>query len=337
MRKKTIQKNIQLFNRVKELLSYARAYIAHNTNHAIVRTYFEIGKMIVVEEQQGKERAEYGKGLLIELSKGLTKEFGKGYTVRNLELMRMFYLTYLPKSKSVISKSSRTEFTLSWTHYILLMRIEDKSERQFYEIEAKENNWSVRELQRQIDSALYERLALSRNKKKVKELGSKGHVITKPEDLFKEPYVLEFLGLKESASYSESRLESAIIEKLEHFLLELGKGFTFVARQQRIAFDESRFYVDLVFYNRLLRCFVLIDLKIGELKHQDLGQMQMYVNFYDREIKLSDENNTIGLILCKDKKDAIVEYTLPNDNNQVFARKYKTILPSKKKLQLLLR
>jgi predicted nuclease of restriction endonuclease-like (RecB) superfamily len=216
------------------------------------------------------------------------------------------------------------------------MRIEDQSERKFYEIESLNNNWSVRELQRQFDSALYERLVLSRNKGKVKELGKKGLVITQPKDAIKEPYILEFLGLREEESYSESEFESAIIDKLEHFLLELGKGFTFVARQQRISFDERHFHIDLVFYNRILKCFVLIDLKIGDIKHQDLGQMQMYVNYYDRNVKLTEENNTVGIILCKDKSETLVEITLPEDNKQIFASKYKTVLPSKTELKKLI-
>jgi len=227
-------------------------------------------------------------------------------------------------------------FKLSWTHYIFLMRIENEEERNFYEIESANNNWSVRELQRQYNSSLYERIALSKDKKKVKELSSKGQIITQPIDMLKEPYVLEFLGLKEESVYTETELETALINKLEHFLLELGKGFLFQSRQQRITFNGENFYIDLVFYNRILKCFVLIDLKIGELKHQDIGQMQMYVNFYDREIKAEEENKTVGIVLCKQTNKAVVEYTLPEDNNQIFAREYKLYLPSKKQLQDLL-
>jgi len=209
-------------------------------------------------------------------------------------------------------------------------------ERKFYEIESQSNNWSVRELKRQFDSSLYERLVLSRDKKGVKELSEKGQILNVPKDAIKEPYVLEFLGLGEKERYSESDLEKAIIDKIEQFLLELGKGFAFVARQKRISFDERHFFIDLVFYNRLLKCFLLIDLKIGDLAHQDVGQMQMYVNYYDREMKLEDENNTIGLILCKEKSELLVEYTLPKSNSQIFASRYETVLPSKKELQLLL-
>lgn len=216
------------------------------------------------------------------------------------------------------------------------MRIDNQNERKFYEIESSKNNWSVRELQRQYDSALYTRLILSRNKDKVKELSEKGLILEKPKDAIKDPYILEFIGLPEHSEYSESQLEQKIIDKLEHFLLELGNGFTFVARQKRISFDDKHFRIDLVFYNRILKCFVLIDLKIGEIKHQDLGQMQMYVNYYDREIRLKDENKTIGLVLCQNKSESVVEYTLPESNEQIFASKYKTVLPSKEELKLLI-
>ncbi len=213
------------------------------------------------------------------------------------------------------------------------MRIDDEKERRFYEIESIKNNWSLRELQRQYDSALYARLALSRDKDKVLELSQKGLVIEHSKDAIKDPYILEFIGLPEHSVYSESQLEQKLIDKLEHFLLELGTGFTFVARQKRISFDEKHFRIDLVFYNRILKCFVLIDLKIGELTHQDLGQIQMYVNYYDREMRLPDENKTIGIVLCQNKSQAVVEYTLPENNEQIFASKYQTVLPSKEDLK----
>jgi len=289
-----ISKADSLFSRIKTLLDNARTSVVRHVNTTMVITYFEIGRIIVEDEQTGKNRAEYGKEILKSLSEKLTKKFGKGFTVRNLELMRQFYCSY-SKSKSVISKSK----VLSWTHYIRLMRIDDEAERNFYEIECIQNQWSVRELERQIDSALYERLHLSRNKEKIRALSEKGQLIENPQDIVKDPYILEFLGIREDSSFSESELEQAIIDKLEHFLLELGKGFTFVARQRRITFDGEHYYIDLVFYNRILRAFVLIDLKIGKLKHQDIGQMQMYVNYFDREIKLEDEHKTIGIILCK--------------------------------------
>jgi predicted nuclease of restriction endonuclease-like (RecB) superfamily len=292
--------------------------------------------MIVEEQQKGKQRAQYGKKLLQDLSKKLTKEFDKGFSVDNLENMRKFYILYINQISETVSRISLNSFKLSWSHYVRLLRIENEDERKFYEIESLANNWSIRELERQYNSSLYERLVLSRNKKKVKELSTRGHIIKKPEDALKEPYILEFLGLKETESYTEEQLETAIINELEEFLLELGKGFTFVARQKRITFDDTHFYIDLVFYNRLLKCFVLIDLKIGDLKHQDIGQMQMYVNYYDQEIRLKDENPTIGIILCKDKRENIVKYTLPKNNKQIFAKKYKTVLPSQQEFQKLM-
>ena len=280
--------------------------------------------MIVEEEQHGKEKSAYGKQVLKELSGRLVTEFGKGFSETNLKQMRQFYINYS------IRQTVSDEFKLTWSHYLKLMRIADINERNFYEIEAIKNNWSLRELQRQYDSALYTRLALSKNKEEVISLGQKGQIIEKNKDLIKDPYILEFLGLPDKSFYSENDLEQKLIDKLEHFLLELGNGFTFVARQKRITFDERHFKVDLVFYNRILKCFVLIDLKIGELKHQDIGQMQMYVNYFDREVKLHDENKTIGIILCQDKSESIVRYTLPENNEQIFASKYLTVLPSEK-------
>lgn len=259
--------------------------------------------------------------------------------------MRKFYLVFskdsigetaFPQSEKLPVTKEGRKFFLSWSHYIVLMRIANAEERHFYEIEAYRNGWSQSELSRQYDSSLYERLALSRNKAEVMQLALEGQTIENPADIFKDPYVLEFTGLPERVTYSESDLESKIIDHLEQFLLELGRGFTFVGRQVRFTFEEEHYRVDLVTYNRLLRCFVLFDLKIGQLKHQDLGQMQMYVNYYDRKIKLEEENSTIGIIICKDKKDAIVEMTLPENNNQIFASKYQTVLPSKEELKKLL-
>ena len=333
MSKNNIIKQNSILVDIRNLLQSARTSVLKQVNNIMVVTYFKIGKRIVEEEQRGNRKANYGEKLLLELSKKLTKEFGKGFSKRNLELIRKFYLTY-SIAKSPISQLPK--FNLTWTHYIKLMRIEDEQERKFYEIESEKNNWSVRELQRQFDSALYTRLSLSRNKKKVLELSKKGQLIKEPQDVIKDPYILEFVGLDEKASYSETELETAIINKLEDFLLELGKGFTFVARQQRISFDDKHFYCDLVFYNRILKSFVLIDLKIGELKHQDIGQMQMYVNYYDRNIRLPEENKTIGIILCRDKNEAVVEYTLPENSKNIFASKYQTVLPNKKQLQKLL-
>jgi predicted nuclease of restriction endonuclease-like (RecB) superfamily len=341
----------RFYSQIVDLLQAARQNVVRAVNQTMVLTYHEIGRLIVEEEQHGKERADYGRELLKELSAGLTTEFGRGYSVDNLENMRRFYLAYrksetasrispesnseavFRKLKSSLPLSTSSIFRLSWSHYLVLMRIDNEDERQFYEIEATKNNWSVRELQRQFDSELYARLVLSRDTIKVKELSEKGLVIEQPRDVIKDPYILEFLGLPELSSYSETEMENQIISKLEHFLLELGNGFTFVGRQVRFTFDEEHFRVDLVFYNRILKCFVLVDLKIGKLKHQDLGQMQMYVNYYDRFVKLDDENNTIGIILCKDKKDTMVEITLPENNKHIFASKYKLVLPSKADLK----
>ncbi len=337
-----IERNIRtvFYNKVADLLKKARKNVVQTVNKAMVYTYFEIGRMIVEEEQNGQERAEYGKQILKELSKRLKSEFGKGFSVTNLQQMKNFYNVYGKQqtlsAKSDIVTGKNIDFQLSWSHYLFLMRINNLEERNFYEIESTNNNWSLRELRRQFDSSLYERLALSRDKKAIKELSEKGQIIEKAKDSLKDPYILEFVGLPEDEKYSESELEQKIIDKLEHFLLELGKGFTFVGRQVRFTFDEEHFRVDLVFYNRLLQCFVLIDLKIGKLTHQDLGQMQMYVNYYDRFVKLDIENRTIGIILCKDKKDTLVEITLPENNEQIFASKYQTVLPSKKELKQLI-
>lgn len=323
-------RNNNFYQEIKELLYSAKNKVYQTINTTMTQTYFQIGKRIVEEEQGGQIRAEYGKSLLKLLSVELINEFGKGFSVDNLENMRRFYLAF-QKSETVSRK-----FELSWSHYIFLTRIENINERNFYEIESIENNWSLRELKRQFDSGLFERLSLSIDKEKVKELSTKGQVVETVQDLIKDPYILEFVGLPELSEYSESELEQKLIDKLEHFLLELGKGFTFVARQKRITIDEKHFKVDLVFYNRLLKSFVVIDLKIGELKHQDIGQMMMYVNYFDRFEKTDDENLTIGIILCKDKSKTLVELTLPKDNNQIYASKYLTILPNKEEFKKLL-
>ncbi len=335
----------KFFREVIDLLKNAREKIKNTIDNTMTNTYYEIGKIIVEEEQNGEKRAEYGKEIIKKLSILLTNEFGRGFSKSNIEQMRKFYLIYSKaqtvsgelrndeKNDGVLIRNSGKGLNLSWSHYLFLMRLEDLEERNFYEIEAFKNNWSIRELKRQFDTGLYQRLKLSRDKNKVKELSLRGQIIETSSDLVKDPYVLEFLGLEESSIYTENELESRIINKLEHFLLELGTGFLFSGRQVRMSFDEKHFYVDLVFYNRLLKCFVLIDLKIGALKHQDIGQMQMYVNYYDRKIKSEEENKTIGIILCRDKSKAIVEMTLPEDNTQIFASKYQLILPSKEELK----
>jgi predicted nuclease of restriction endonuclease-like (RecB) superfamily len=326
---------MQLIQDISHILQQARQNAYRSMNQAMVQAYWQVGRRIVEEEQQGEAKAAYGKGVIKSLSAALQAEFGKGFSVDNLENMRRFYLSY-PNSETLSRNLETPDFQLSWSHYQVLLRIENKEERAFYEIEAAQNNWSLRELKRQFDSALYLRLALSTDKAGIQKLGQEGQIVETPQDAVKDPYILEFLQLQEQYRYAESDLENALIDKLEHFLLELGKGFTFVGRQKRISFDERHFYIDLVFYNRLLRCFVLLDLKIGDLKHQDLGQMQMYVNYYDRFVKLEEENKTIGIILCQDKSETLVEITLPEDNQQIFASRYQTVLPSKEELKKLL-
>lgn len=330
---------------VSDLLKLAKKNVKTAVNISMVYTYYEIGKRIFLEEQSGHERAGYGKYIIKELSEYLTDQFGKGFSTTNLKQMRQFYLVYANDQigqnvsdqfcNLPITDNGRC-FFLSWSHYLKLMRIDNADERHFYEIESVKNDWTLIELKRQYDSSLFERVSLSTNKDKIYRLSQDGQIIEKPEDMVKDPYVLEFLGLPELPEYTETELESKIIDHLQTFLLELGTGFAFIGRQVRFTFEEEHFRVDLVFYNRLLRCFVLFDLKIGELKHQDIGQIQMYVNYYDRKVKLPEENPTIGIILCKDKNQSVVEMTLPEDNSQIFASKYQTVLPSKEELQKLL-
>ena len=337
--------NQKFYQDISHLLDNARKQAKTAVNTAMVYTYYEIGRRIVEEEQHGENRAAYGQQILQGLSDHLTKAFGKGYSVANLKNIRQFYMvfsndqigeTVFSQFSNLPAVSTGRRFCLSWSHYLKLMRIKNVDERHFYEIEAAKNDWSLSELKRQYDSSLYERLALSGDKESVLQLAQKGQVVETPAYAVKDPYILEFLGLPELPVYSESELETRIIDHLQQFLLELGTGFAFVGRQVRFTFDEEHFRVDLVFYNRLLRCFVLFDLKIGELKHQDIGQMQMYVNYYDRKVKLPEENPTIGIVLCKDKNNAVVEMTLPEDNSQIFASKYETVLPSKADLRKLL-
>jgi predicted nuclease of restriction endonuclease-like (RecB) superfamily len=391
-----------LLTEVRQLIQSARRGVSTVVDTFQVMTNFEIGRRIVEHEQKGAKRAAYGDLMLSGLAEALTAEFGRGYSMTNLKLMRQFFVLFrdrigqtlsgeseqvtigqqaadqLTISQQPVAKSRATKifqqptgkltateiaqtpsgqlanfqqpaeklvpaqirqqatgkspFTISWTHYVVLLTIKDPDERSFYEIEATNAGWSVPELKRQKASCLYERLALSRDKDGIRKLASEGQVIVRPEDLLKEPLVLEFLGLDAQASYSETDLEQAIINRLEHFLLELGKGFLFEARQKRFTFDEDHYFVDLVFYNRLLRCYVIIDLKLDKLTHQDLGQMQMYVNYYDREVKLPEENPTIGLLLCKSAKKTVVELTLPKDAN-IHAKEYQLYLPSKELLK----
>lgn len=337
--------NEDFLHSIANILEEARRNAKTAVNLSMVYAYYEIGRKIIEEEQQGKNRATYGTQLLKELSAYLTKIYGKGFSVGNLKNIRQFYKvfstdqigeTVFSQFENLPTVGTGRKFFLSWSHYLKLMRIDNVDERHFYEIESIKNNWSLSELKRQHDSSLYERLALSTDKEKVYRLALEGQKIETTKDVVKDPYVLEFLGLPELPEYSESELESRIIDHLQQFLLELGTGFAFIGRQVRFTFDEEHFMVDLVFYNRLLRCFVLFDLKIGELKHQDIGQMQMYVHYYDRKVKLSDENQTIGILLCREKNNAVVEMTLPEDNSQIFASQYETVLPSKEALRELL-
>ncbi|MES2459446.1 MAG: PDDEXK nuclease domain-containing protein [Armatimonadota bacterium] len=314
----------RLFEQVRDILSSARTRAWRAVNETMVASYWEVGRAIVEEEQRGAERAEYGSQLLAQLSKRLTSEFGKGYDATNLRAMRQFFATF------PIRDALRRELT--WTHYRLLMRVENQNARTYYENESVAANWSTRELERQINSMLFERLALSRDKDGIKVLETEGQESYNPAELVKDPYVLEFTGIAEGTKYLESDLETALIAKLEQFLLELGKGFAFMGRQKRISFDGEHFYIDLVFYNRLTRCFVLIDLKTGKLTHQDLGQMQMYVNYYQREMMVEGENPPIGIVLCADKSEAVVRYTLPENNQQIFASRYRLHLPTEEEL-----
>lgn len=309
---------------IKKVLDEARAKIYKQVNFIMVQAYWNIGKIIIEEEQQGEAKAGYGKQLLKNLSVQLTKDFGKGFDPSNLWHIRKFYLTF------PILDALRRE--LSWTHYRILLRVDEENARNFYLNECVESRWSTRELERQVNSMLFERLAASKDKAKVKALAEKGQIIQTPSDAIKDPYIFEFLGWPEHHSFSENDLESALIDNLKGFLLELGKGFSFVARQQRITLENDHFYIDLVFYNRLLRNFVLIDLKLGKLTHQDLGQMQMYVNYYDRIIKSNDEDSTVGIVLCKDKNETVAKFTLPEDNKNIFTSKYKAYLPTEEEL-----
>lgn len=388
-RKSVVTKNF--YGDIKQILDKARSAAFRSVNFLMVEAYWNIGRLIVEEEQKGKKRAEYGSYLIKELSERLTNDFGKGFDVSNLRYIRLFYLAFpisdavrhtfknnralklhatngelvsaishalsdkSGKNKNVNAVSSELQFTkakiqdelhhqsielqnylrpeLSWTHYRNLLKVEKEEARLFYMNEAADNNWSTRELERQMNSLLFERLALSRNKNAVIKMAKKGQIIQKPEDLVKDPYVLEFLGLEKLDKYYEEDLEKALIDHLQKFLLELGKGFSFAARQKRITLDGDHYRIDLVFYNRLTRSHVLFDLKVGKLTHQDIGQMQMYVNYYNRTQKLKDENETIGIILCAEKNNAVIKYTLPENQKQIFISKYIPYLPTEDELK----
>lgn len=314
-----------IYAEIRDTLLEARAHVYHAANSAMVQAYWQIGRIIVEHEQGGEEKAEYGKYLIKELSERLTSEFGKGFTEQNLRNMRQFYTTF-PIRHTLCSE-------LTWSHYRLLIRVKSEEARSFYADECVKAGWSVRQLERQINSFFYERLLSSRDKEGVsKEIFAK-EPSAKPEDFIKDPYVLEFIGVKQDASVYEKDIETALINELQKFLLELGRGFSFVARQKHIDMDGEQFYIDLVFYNYILKCFVLIDLKTAKLTHQDIGQMDSYVRMYDELEKGEDDNPTIGMILCSEKNEAIARYSVLNDSKQIFASKYQLTLPTKEELE----
>lgn len=319
---------VDTYSKIRSSVISAQSKIYTAVNSAMVQAYWEIGEQIYIACGEN-DRAEYGKGLLKYLSEQLTAEFGKGFDVRNLQMMRKFYLMY-QKTNTLCSQ-------LSWSHYRILMRISDEQRREWYTEECTKSGWSVRQLERQINTMFYERLLASKEKDSV--IAEIQTTEPKPEyeKIIRDPYVLEFLDLPENPHFYEKDLEQAIIDHLQKFLLELGRGFSFVARQKKISFDGRNFYIDLVFYNYILKCFVLIDLKLGDLTHQDLGQMQMYVNYYTRELMNEGDNPPIGIVLCADKSDAIVKYTLSENDTQIFASKYMTYIPSEEEFKRELR
>jgi len=339
--KKHLKQPSRIYDRIRKIIEDARGNIARAVNTEMVIAYWHIGKEIVGEEQRGISRAGYGKKLIENLSKQLIEKYGTGWSASHLWHVRQFYLLYkdrMPANLHTRGADLKGKILhtlcaeLSWSHYRILMRVEKQEARSFYEIECIASNWSVRELERQKGSFLFERLSLSKDKKGLMKLARKGQELQKYEDMIKDPYVLEFTGLSADPKLYESKLEQALIDNLSRFLLELGKGFTFVARQKRISLDGDHFYIDLVFYNTILKCYALVDLKIGKLTHQDIGQMQMYVNYYDLELKSPHDNPTVGLILCEVKKEAAVRYTLAQGNKQIFASRYKLYLPTEKEL-----
>ena len=321
---KEIQDINGLYQEVREIITSARQNAVRSVDFCRVQMYWQIGRRILEEEQKGKERADYGSYLLKNLAKKLEPEYGSGFSVRQLEMCRQFYRIY-PIANTVCSQ-------LNWSQYKLLISIPDEYKREYYQLEAVNNAWTKRELERQINSQLYERLLLSNDKESVLAVARKERIPQAPQEIIKDPMVLEFLGLERKAEYYEKDLEQALITHLQKFLLELGNGFTFVARQKRILIEDDEFFADLVFYNRLLRCFVVIELKTEKLMHQDLGQLQMYVNYYDRVEKTPDENPTIGILLCTSKNDTVVKMSLPEDNTSILASQYQLYLPTQEQL-----
>lgn len=315
------------YDQVKTILQSARNKAYTQVNFIMVEAYWHIGQQIVEEEQRGEDRATYGSYLIKELSLKLSREFGKGFSKQNLWNMRQFY-SYFP-----ILSSLRRE--LSWTHYKMILRVENKNAREWYADESVSSNWNTRALERQIGTHYYERILASREQVSVKDEAKENtkNLLVTPKDIIKDPYVLEFLDLKENPNFYETELESALIEKIQEFLLELGRGFAFVDRQKRIKTEHSDFYIDLVFYNYILKCFVIIDLKRGKLTHQDVGQMDMYVRMFDDLEKSEDDNPTIGIILCTSKDNTVVKYSVLNDNKNLFVSKYQLYLPTEAELK----
>ena len=317
-----------VYANIKRLMENARTDVAKQVNNILVKTYWEIGRIIVEDEQGHSDRAEYGKSLIADLSKKLTKEYGKGFSKSNLFYMRSFYLTY-PIFQTLSGK-------LSWSHYLELLSIDDKNKRSFYEKETVNANWSVRELKRQINTSLFERLLLSsgdENKEKVLDLALKGNEIATPNDIIKDPYVFEFLGLPEEKPIMESDLEKALVTHIEKFLLELGKGFMYVGSQQRVTLGNTHYYIDMVFYNKILRSYVLIELKTGKLMPEAVGQLNMYLNYYKTEVNDEIDNEPIGIILCANKDSIQAEYALGSLSNQIFASKYTLYIPDREQLE----
>lgn len=324
MSDKSIELRDDFISDIKQIISSSRETAIRSVDFERVKMYWKLGERIFIEEQKGKERAQYGSYLIRNLSTSITPEFGSGFSVRILEQCRQFYRTY------PIANALRSQ--LNWYQYRLLIQIDDKNKREYYELEASNNGWTGRELERQINSGLYERLLLSNDKEAVLAVVRKQKTPEFPSEIIKDPMVLEFLGLKRDATYYEKELESALITNLQSFLLELGNGFSFVARQKRILLEDDEFFIDLVFYNRLLRSFVIFEIKTHKITHADIGQLQMYVNYYDRNEKTADENPTIGVLLCADKNNAVVKYSLPEENRTIMASKYQLYLPTEKQL-----
>jgi predicted nuclease of restriction endonuclease-like (RecB) superfamily len=335
-----------LYDRITTILDDARTRVARTVNTAMVHAYWFIGRELVEVEQHGDRRAEYGDEVVDRVAARLSQRFGKGLSPTSLRRMRRFYLGF--PNGSALNGADREKWStplaisaasapfppmLGWSHYLALLRVRNPQARAFYEIEAAREGWSVRELERQVATLLFERLSLGRAPAEVLSLAREGQHVASPGDVIKDPFVLEFLDLRDPPSAHERDLEQAIIDRLEAFLLELGKGFCFVARQRRITLEGDHFYVDLVLYNRLLRCFVLVDLKLGKLTHQDLGQMQMYVHYFDRFQRVEHEAKTIGIVLCSEKNEAMVRITLPEDDEQILAARYQTVLPSEQELR----